>query len=99
MKETLLDTITATQMANLFSALSDATRVRIISLLANKEMCVGDLCLALEMTQPAVSHQLRLLRNLQIVTARREGRYVFYTLTDEHIHDLFHQCLAHVRHR
>jgi len=96
--EYLLDGITATRVADLFKALSDPSRIRIIGLLANAEFCVGDLCLVLGMSQPAVSHQLRLLRNLRIVTARKEGRHVFYTLTDKHIHDLFHQGLAHVRH-
>lgn len=97
-QEHLLDGITATRVADLFKALSDPTRVRIISLLAHTELCVGDLCLVMGMTQPAISHQLRLLRNLRLVTARKEGRHIFYTLTDEHIHDLFHQGLAHVQH-
>lgn len=94
----LLDGITATRVADLFKALADPTRVRIISLLAHTELCVGDLCLVMGMTQPAISHQLRLLRNLRLVTARKEGRHIFYTLADEHIHDLFHQGLAHVQH-
>ncbi len=94
----LLDGLTATRLADLFKALSDPTRVRIIGLLANTEVCVGDLCLVLGMTQPAVSHQLRLLRNLHIVRARKEGRHVFYTLDDNHVRDLFEQGLAHSRH-
>jgi len=97
-QEHLLDGITATHVADLFKALSDPTRVRIISLLAHTEMCVGDLRLVLGMTQPAVSHQLRILRTLRLVTARKAGRHVFYTLADEHIHDLFHQGLAHIQH-
>ena len=96
-QEYLLDGITATHVAELFKALSDPTRVRIIGLLANTELCVGDLCLTLGMSQPAISHQLRVLRNLRLVTARKEGRHVFYTLTDDHIHDLFVQGLAHIR--
>jgi ArsR family transcriptional regulator len=93
-----LDGITATHVADLFKALSDPTRIRIISLLAHAELCVGDLHLVLGMTQPAVSHQLRILRSMHIVTARKEGRHVFYTLADEHIHDMFHQGLAHIQH-
>ena len=85
-------------MAELFKALSDPTRIRIISLLAHAELCVGDLCLVLGMSQPAVSHQLRLLRTLRIVSARKQGRQVFYTLLDQHIHDLYCQGLAHVQH-
>ncbi|MCO6453511.1 MAG: helix-turn-helix transcriptional regulator [Caldilineales bacterium] len=97
-QEHLLDGISATRVADLFKALADPTRIRIISLLAHTEMCVGDLCLVLGMSQPAVSHQLRILRNLTIVSARKEGRHVFYTLSDEHIHDLYQQGLAHVEH-
>ena len=95
--ELLIDSETAFRVAELFKALSDPTRVRIIGLLAHAELCVGDLARILGMTQPAVSHQLRVLRNLRIVRARKEGRHVYYTLMDEHIHDLFDQGLAHVR--
>ncbi len=95
----LPDGITATHVAELFKALSDPTRVRIIGVLAHSELCVGDLCLVLGMTQPAVSHQLRLLRNLHIVRTRKEGRHVFYTLDDNHIRDLFEQGLAHIQHK
>jgi ArsR family transcriptional regulator len=93
----LLEQETAEQVAALFKALSDPTRVRIIGLLARAELCVGDLARILEMTQPAISHQLRVLRNLRIVRGRKQGRHVHYTLMDEHIHDLFDQGLAHVR--
>ncbi len=94
----LLDGDVATRVADLFKALADPTRVRIIGLLAHTELCVGDLCRILDMSQPAVSHQLRVLRNLRMVRARKEGRHVFYTLDDEHVHDLFDQGLAHAQH-
>jgi len=94
----LLDSMTAARVAELFQALSDPTRVRIVSLLAHTELCVGDLCLALGMSQPAVSYQLRLLRTLRIVRPRREGKHVFYTLADEHVHQLYRQGLDHIRH-
>lgn len=97
-QEHLLDGVTASRVAELFSALGDPTRVRIISLLTHAELCVGDLCLVLGMSQPAVSHQLRVLRNLHMVTARKDGRHVFYTLVDQHVHDLFQQGLAHASH-
>ena len=95
--ELLLDQLTADRIAELFKALSDPTRVRIIGLLAHAELCVGDLARVLDMSQPAVSHQLRVLRNLRIVRARKSGRHVFYTMMDDHIHDLFDQSLAHIR--
>lgn len=94
----LLDGITATHTAELFKALSDPTRVRIVGLLAHTELCVGDLCLVLGMSQPAVSHHLRLLRTLRIVETRKDGKHVFYTLVDEHIHQLYHQGVNHVSH-
>jgi DNA-binding transcriptional ArsR family regulator len=94
----MLDEKSADSVAELFKALSDPTRIRIISLLAHTEMCVGDLCIALEMSQPAVSYQLRILRNLRIVRARKEGKHVFYTLDDSHVYELYHQGVNHVRH-
>ena len=97
-QEHLLDGVTATRTAELFAALSDPTRVRIVGLLAHTEMCVGDLCLVLGMSQPAVSHHLRLLRTLRLVTARKEGKHVFYSLVDDHIHQLFHQGVDHIQH-
>lgn len=94
----LLDEGTAAAVAELFKALSDPTRIRIISLLAHAELCVGDLCLALEMSQPAISYQLRILRSLRIVRARKQGKHVFYTLDDAHIHHLYLEGVDHVAH-
>jgi DNA-binding transcriptional ArsR family regulator len=96
--EHLLDAPTALTVAELFKALADPTRIRIISVLAHTELCVGDLCLALAMSQPAVSYQLRILRTLRIVRARKEGKHVFYTLDDDHVYQLYHQGLDHVQH-
>ncbi|MBX7219112.1 MAG: metalloregulator ArsR/SmtB family transcription factor [Blastocatellia bacterium] len=92
----LLDGSTALLVAEMFKALSDPTRVRIISLLSEKEMCVGELCHILGMAQPAVSHQLRLLRTMKLVNVRKEGRHAFYVLSDDHIRNLFKQGLEHV---
>jgi DNA-binding transcriptional ArsR family regulator len=94
----LVDAATAADVAELFKALADPTRIRIISLLAHTEMCVGDLCLALEMSQPAISYQLRILRTLRIVRARKAGKHVFYTLDDEHVYQLYHQGVDHIGH-
>ena len=91
----LLDDSTAIRLAETFKALSDPTRVRIVSLLAEAELCVCDLAAVLGMSQSAVSHQLRTLRDLR---RRREGRQIFYTLDDEHVADLFHLSLEHVVH-
>ena len=97
-KDSLLSVENATLIADTLSTLSDPTRIRVIGLLAESELCVGDLCLVLKMTQPAISHHLRILRNLKIVAARKAGRHVFYTLADQHILDIFNQSLDHARH-
>ena len=97
-QQCLVDRPTATRLAQTFRALSDPTRVRIISALTERELCVHELATALEMTHSAVSHQLGTLREMRLVKFRKEGRHVFYTLDDDHIHDLFRQGLEHVQH-
>lgn len=94
----LLEDGTAVRLAETFKALSDPTRVRIVSLLGKAELCVCDLAAALGMSQSAVSHQLRTLRDLRLVRWRREGRQIFYKLDDEHVSDLFYRGLDHVAH-
>ena len=76
--EYLVEDGTAIRLAETFKALSDPTRVRIVTLLAGAELCVCDLVAALEMSQSAISHQLRTLRDLKLVRWRREGRQIFY---------------------
>lgn len=83
-------------LADTFRALGDRTRVRILDALSQAELCVCDLAAVLGLSQSAVSHQLRLLRALRLVRARREGRMVFYALDDQHIISLFRQTLQHV---
>jgi DNA-binding transcriptional ArsR family regulator len=78
-------------------ALGDPTRVRILDALSHGELCVCDLAALVRMSESAVSHQLRLLRNLRLVKPRREGRMVFYALDDRHIITLFRQGLRHVQ--
>jgi ArsR family transcriptional regulator len=85
-------------MAQIFHALADPTRVRILSALRQGELCVGDLAQALNMSISAISHQLRLLRELRLVRNRRRGRHIYYTLDDDHVHDMFRIGLAHIQH-
>lgn len=87
------------RLSELFKAIGDGTRIRLLHALAQKELCVCDLEEVLEMTQSAISHQLRVLRNLRLVKFRKEGKNVFYSLDDEHIINLFTQGLAHIRHK
>ena len=88
----------AVRLAETFKALSDPTRLRVVSLLAGAELCVHELAAGLGMEQSAISHQLRTLRDLRLVRWRREGRQIFYTLDDEHVADLFRRGLEHVQH-
>ena len=93
-----LTELKAIQLAELFSALSDASRVRIISRLIEGEMSVSALAEDLKMTESAVSHQLRGLRQMRLVRTRKEGRQVFYTLEDDHVARLYSLGLDHVVH-
>lgn len=97
-QEHLIDGLTSTHLARTFQALSDPTRVRLISVLTNAELCVCDLAAVLGMSQSAVSHQLRSLRDLRLVKSRRVGREIFYTLDDDHIRELYDLGLKHVQH-
>lgn len=89
---------TVLKLAESFKALGDPTRVQIIHALSMHELCVCDLAALLGMSQSAISHQLRVLRNLRLVKFRKEGKVVFYAIDDHHIINLFTQGLEHVRH-
>jgi len=94
----LLQEDISTHLAELFSALSDPTRLRIISVLLEGEMNVGDIADRLSMTESAVSHQLRGLRQMRLVRSRKDGRQVFYALDDDHVSKLYRLGLDHVEH-
>lgn len=93
---TLLDEQTAARLAELFRAFSDPSRIRIISALSAEEMNVGSLAEVVGLSESAVSHQLRVLRQMRLVRARKDGRQVFYTLDDDHVSDLYRRGLDHV---
>ncbi|MBW4505969.1 MAG: metalloregulator ArsR/SmtB family transcription factor [Scytonematopsis contorta HA4267-MV1] len=86
----------AQRMAEFFSFLGDANRLRILSVLAEKELCVGDLAAILEMSESAVSHQLRNLRAMRLVSYRKQGRNVFYQLHDSHILSIYQSVAEHL---
>jgi ArsR family transcriptional regulator len=88
---------TVIALAEIFKALGDTTRVRMLDALARAEVCVCDLAAMLGLTESAVSHQLRLLRSLRLVKSRRDGRHIYYSLADQHIVRLFEQGLEHVQ--
>jgi len=93
-----LDELVAAQVAELFSALGDTSRIRIIALLSEAEMNVGQLAEHVGLSQSAVSHHLRHLRQMRLVRTRKDGRHVYYYLDDQHITDIFHYGLEHVLH-
>jgi DNA-binding transcriptional ArsR family regulator len=96
---TSLDEQTAEYLATLFSTLGDPGRVRILDALLEQNLNVGELAERVGLSHSAVSHHLRHLRQMRLVRAQKQGRFVYYTLDDEHVRDLFAHGLAHVRHR
>lgn len=94
----VLDEEIAKKLAELFSAFSDPSRLRLISVLVQAESNVGSLAEAVGLSESATSHQLRGLRQIRLVATRKEGREVYYRLDDEHIKDLYMQGLTHLRH-
>ena len=93
----LLDEHTAAHVAELFRAFSDTSRVRILSVLTDQEFNVSALAKIVGITESAVSHQLRGLRQMKLVEARRDGKEVFYRVRDEHIIALFQQGVKHIK--
>jgi len=89
-EETLYD------LAELFKVFGDSTRIKILWALDKQEMCVCDIAYLLNMTQSAISHQLRVLKQAKLVKNRREGKIVFYSLDDEHIEQIFELGLSHI---
>ncbi len=87
----------AQQMAEFFSALADPSRLRLMSALAHRSLCVCDLAAAVKVSESAVSHQLRILRSQRLVKYRREGRNVYYSLADQHIVSLYQEVAEHLQ--
>ena len=86
------------ELSKIFKALGDPTRLKIIHSLSKEELCVCDIAELLEMNQSAISHQLRVLRNLRLVKYRKEGKSAIYSLDDNHVLQLFKQGLEHINH-
>ena len=96
LRKKALDISTAQRMAEFFRLLGDSNRLRILSLLAQQELCVCDLAGILEMSESAVSHQLRTLRSLRLVSYQKQGRRVYYKLLDHHVLDLYRSVAEHL---
>ena len=86
-------------LAEFFKVFGDTTRIKIICALFESEMCVCDLANVLKMTQSAISHQLRILKQARLVKYRRDGKVIYYSLDDDHIKGIFDQGLHHINER
>ena len=96
LRKKALDISTAQRMAEFFRLLGDSNRLRIVSLLAQQELCVCDLANMLDMSESAVSHQLKTLRSLRLVSYQKQGRRVYYKLLDHHVLDLYRSVAEHL---
>jgi len=95
-KGQILSSDKAQKMAEFFSLLGDTNRLRILSVLAKQELCVCDLAATLDMTESAVSHQLRTLKAMRLVSYQKRGRKVFYRLLDHHVLELYSSVAEHL---
>ena len=86
-------------LAELFKVFGDSTRIRILYALVESELCVGDMANILNMTQSAVSHQLKLLKDAKLVKFRRDGKSIFYSLDDEHVRTILNYGMEHIEER
>ena len=84
------------QIAELFKGFADPTRVHILSLLAQQELCVTDIADAVELSQSAISHQLRILKQMHLIKYRRDGKNLLYSLADDHVRTILQMGLEHV---
>ena len=91
-----LTTEISQQIAELFKAFGDTTRVRILWLLLNNEQCVGDIAQALDISQSAISHQLHSLKQMHLIKVRREGKNSLYSLADDHVRTILQMGLEHI---
>ena len=91
-----MDERTVYDLADLFKVFGDSTRLRILCVLMEQEICVADLADTLEMTQSAISHQLRTLKQLKLVKARRRGKMVYYSLDDDHVRSIIETGREHL---
>jgi len=92
----MLDHEVVINLADFYKTLGDPTRIKILFALMQKELCVCDIAAVIEVSESAVSHQLRVLRGQKLVKFRREGKILYYSLADQHITTLFAQGLEHV---
>ena len=98
-RQKMPDDETLYDLAEFFKVFGDSTRIKILNALFESEMCVCDIAALLEMKQPAISHQLRILKRERLVKFRRDGKVVYYSLDDEHVKEIFEQGFNHINHK
>lgn len=98
-RQDILDEETLFLVSQIFKALSDPTRIRIMYLLRDKEYSVNQIVETLGLLQSTVSHQLRFLKNLRLVKFRREGTTIYYSADDKHVYEVMEQTIEHARHK
>ncbi len=94
--QTVPEKETLEQIAELFKGFGDATRVHILSLLVEQELCVNHIAQAVELSQSAISHQLRILKQMHLIKYRRDGKNILYSLADDHVRTILQMGLEHV---
>lgn len=92
----MIEESTVSKLADFFKVFGDKTRIKILQALSSGELCVCDIAVVLNMTKSAVSHQLRFLREVNLIKARRDGKNVFYSLADSHVKTILSQGLEHI---
>lgn len=95
-QDLIIDNPTLESMSEFFKVMGDSTRLSILYALLDNEYCVTDLCNVLQMNQSAISHQLKILKASKLVKSRRDGRSIFYSLDDQHIHEILALTLTHI---
>ncbi len=98
-KDKMISDEEISNLSNLFKVLGDPTRAKIVMALDNREVCVCDLSVALNMTKSAVSHQLAVLKTNSIVKSRREGKHIYYSFDDDHITAIIEIADEHIKHK
>lgn len=95
-KKNILEEDKLLLIADFYKALSDSTRIKIVNLLSTNELCVCDIAVILNMTKSAVSHQLKNLREMNLIKSRKQGKEVWYSLADDHVLEVFKVSLEHI---
>ncbi len=97
-KNKMLSEDELSKMSGVFKIMSEKTRLKILSALFHNELCVNDIAVVLNMTKSAVSHQLKMLKDVRLVKSRKSGKNIYYSLDDMHVLEIFQTALVHIKH-